>query len=52
MSAGYVIAQLKVTNPENYKEYIKKLTDEQISQITENAKHYQENWKRYLKSVF
>ena len=31
---------------------IKKLTDEQISQITENAKHYQDNWKRYLKTVF
>ena len=31
---------------------IKKVTDEQISQITENAKHYQDNWKRYSKSVF
>ena len=27
MPAGYVIAQLKVTNPENYKEYIEKVTD-------------------------
>mgnify|MGYP002882850282 CR=1 FL=1 len=27
MSAGYVIAQLKVTNPENYKEYIEKVTN-------------------------
>jgi uncharacterized protein (DUF1330 family) len=27
MSSGYVIAQLKVTNPENYKEYIKKVGD-------------------------
>ena len=27
MSAGYVIAQLKVTNPESYKEYIEKVTD-------------------------
>jgi len=26
MPAGYVIAQLKVTNPENYKEYIEKVT--------------------------
>ena len=25
MSAGYVIAQLKVTNPENYKEYVEKV---------------------------
>ena len=25
MSAGYVIAQLKVTNPDNYKEYIEKV---------------------------
>ena len=25
MSAGYVIAQLKITNPENYKEYIEKV---------------------------
>ena len=27
MSAGYVIAQLKVTNPENYKEYVAKVTE-------------------------
>ena len=27
MSPGYVIAQLKVTNPENYTEYVKKVTD-------------------------
>lgn len=27
MLAGYVIAQLKVTNPKNYKEYVKKVTD-------------------------
>ena len=27
MPAGYVIAQLKITNPENYKEYIEKVTD-------------------------
>ena len=27
MPEGYVIAQLKVTNPENYKEYIEKVTD-------------------------
>ena len=27
MSPGYVIAQLKVTNPENYSEYVKKVTD-------------------------
>ena len=26
MAAGYVIAQLKITNPENYKEYIEKVT--------------------------
>ena len=26
MSAGYVIAQLKVTNPEKYKEYVEKVT--------------------------
>ena len=25
MSAGYVIAQLKITNPENYKEYVEKV---------------------------
>ena len=25
MPAGYVIAQLRVTNPENYKEYIEKV---------------------------
>ena len=27
MSAGYVIAQLKIINPESYKEYIEKVTD-------------------------
>ena len=27
MSAGYVIAQLKVTNPENYKEYVAKVSE-------------------------
>ena len=27
MSAGYVIAQLKVTNPDNYKEYVEKVLD-------------------------
>ena len=27
MSAGYVIAQLKVTNSENYEEYVNKVTD-------------------------
>ncbi len=27
MSAGYVIAQLKVTNPENYKEYVNKVIE-------------------------
>ena len=26
MTAGYVIAQLRVTNPENYKEYVDKVT--------------------------
>ena len=26
MSAGYVIAQLKVTNPENYKEYVSQVS--------------------------
>tara|TARA_B110000116_G_C16669900_1_gene505720 strand:- start:316 stop:606 length:291 start_codon:yes stop_codon:yes gene_type:complete len=26
MSAGYVIAQLKVKNPENYKEYVNKVS--------------------------
>ena len=27
MSVGYVIAQLKVTNSENYKEYVNKVTE-------------------------
>ena len=27
MSAGYVIAQLKVTNPENYKDYVTKVSE-------------------------
>ena len=31
---------------------VRKLTNEEIGKITENAKHYQDNWKRYLKTVF
>ena len=31
---------------------VRKLTDEEIGKITENAKHYQDNWKRYVKTVF
>ncbi len=31
---------------------VRKLTDEEIGKITENAKHYQDNWKRYIKTVF
>ena len=31
---------------------VRKLTDEEIVKITENAKHYQDNWKRYVKTVF
>ena len=27
MSSGYVIALLKVTNPENYREYVSKVTE-------------------------
>lgn len=27
MPAGYVIAQLKITNSENYKEYVSKVTE-------------------------
>ena len=27
MAVGYVIAQLKVTNPENYKEYVAKVSE-------------------------
>ena len=27
MAAGYVIVQLKVTNPDNYKEYVEKVLD-------------------------
>ena len=34
MSAGYVIAQLKITNPENYKEYVE----------TVNRINYQPNY--------
>ena len=28
MPSGYVIAQLKITNPENYKEYIEKILED------------------------
>ena len=31
---------------------IRKVTDEEVKLITENAKHYQDNWKKYLKSNF
>ena len=31
---------------------VRKLTDEEIGKITENAKHYQDNWKRYVKTGF
>ena len=31
---------------------VRKLSDEEIGKITENAKHYQDNWKRYVKTVF
>ena len=31
---------------------VRKLTDEEIGKISENAKHYQDNWKRYVKTVF
>ena len=31
---------------------IRKVTDDEIKQLTENAKHYQDNWKKYSKSIF
>ena len=31
---------------------IRKVTDEEIKQIKENAIHYQNNWKKYSKSIF
>ena len=76
MSLGYVIAQLKATNPKNYKENVLKISDvfrqiphsslvvvlpgKAIREVTEkekkavleNTKHYQDNWKKYSKSVF
>ena len=36
MPAGYVIAQLKVTNPENYKEYVAKVS-EVVKNLVENT---------------
>ena len=30
---------------------IRKVTDEEIKRVKENAVHYQENWKRYSKSI-
>ena len=36
MTAGYVIAQLKVTNPENYKEYVAKVS-EVVKNLMENT---------------
>jgi len=31
---------------------VRKITEQQAKKITKNAIHYQENWKKYLKSVF
>jgi len=31
---------------------IRKVTDEEVKLITENAKHYQDNWKKYSKLIF
>ena len=31
---------------------IRKVTEEEIKQIKENAIHYQNNWKKYSKSIF
>ena len=31
---------------------IRKVSDEEIKQIKENAIHYQNNWKKYSKSIF
>ena len=31
---------------------IRKVTNDEIKQLTENAKHYQDNWKKYSKSIF
>ena len=31
---------------------IRDVTDEEIESITENAIHYQKNWKKYYKSIF
>ena len=31
---------------------IRKITSEEVKLITENAIHYQDNWKKYSKSIF
>ena len=31
---------------------VRKVTNEEVMQITKNAIHYQENWKKYSKSIF
>ena len=31
---------------------VRKVTDEEVKLLTENAKHYQDNWKKYSKSIF
>ena len=31
---------------------VRQVTDEEAKSITENAIHYQENWKKYSKSYF
>jgi carbonic anhydrase/acetyltransferase-like protein (isoleucine patch superfamily) len=31
---------------------VRQISSEEVKSITENAIHYQENWKKYSKSVF
>ena len=31
---------------------VRKVTDQEVKSITKNAIHYQDNWKKYFKSIF
>ena len=31
---------------------LRKVTEEEKKAVVENTKHYQDNWKRYSKSIF
>ena len=41
-----------VANADTKGQALSKVSEEEAKSITENAIHYQDNWKKYSKSVF